>query len=96
MNKDRVSGVQSSDVVPSDDLVDVEEDDLDESHDQELNGTGHSDHGSEGDEDGGHGEVGVDESLYVDVDPRSGVTIEIVVISLVVMFTSRSFMNLLC
>ena len=70
MDKDGVSGIKSSDVIPSDVLVDVEEDDLDESHDEELNRTGHSDNSSEGDQDSGHSEVSIDQSLDVDVDPR--------------------------
>ena len=70
MDEDGVSGIQSSDVISADNFVDVEENDLNESHDQQLDGTGHSDHGSEGDENGGHSKVRVDQSLDVDVDPR--------------------------
>ena len=70
MDEDCVSSVQGSDIISSDDLVDVEEDNLDESHDEELYGTCHSDHCSEGDQDSGHREVIIDKSLDVDVDPR--------------------------
>ena len=80
MDKDGVSGVQSSDIISANNLVDVEQYDLYESHDQQLDGTGHSDHGAEGDENCGHSEVSVDQSLDVDVDPRPVGITEIVVI----------------
>ena len=70
MDKDGVSSVQSSNVISANNFVDIEQYDLYESHDQQLDGTGHSDHRSEGDENCGHGEVCVDQSLDVDVDPR--------------------------
>ena len=70
MDKYGVSGVQSSDVISANNFVDVEQDDLYESHDQQLDRTGNSDHGAEGDENRGHSEVSVDQSLDVDVDPR--------------------------
>ena len=70
MDEDCVSSVQGSDIISSNNLVDVEEDNLDEGHDQELYRAGHADHGSEGDKDGGHREVGIDQSLDVDVYPR--------------------------
>ena len=66
MDKDRVPGIQSSDVISADNFVDVEQYDLNESHDQQLDGAGHSDHGPEGDENRSHGEVSVDQSLDVE------------------------------
>ena len=68
VDKDCVTGIHCIEVVPADDLVDDEDDGLHDGHDDQLDGGGHSEHHSKGDEDSGGGEVSGDHGAHVDVD----------------------------
>ena len=82
MDEDRVTRVHRSDVASSNHLVDVEEDDLDTGHDDELDRTGGAEDDSERDEDRGYGKVCTEQRAEVDVDPRPVRVAKLVVMNL--------------
>ena len=68
VDEDGVSCVHSPEVVAPDDLIDHEDDGLEDGHDHELGGGRDTEHHSEGDEDGGGGEVSRDEGPDIHIN----------------------------
>ena len=62
MDKDGVAGVSGPHVGATDDLVDVEQDDLNHGHNDQLDRSGGSEEDSEGDENRSGGELSVEEA----------------------------------
>ena len=82
VDEDRVARVHRSDVASTNHLVDVEEDDLDAGHDDELDRTGGAEDDSEGDEDRRHREVCAEQRAKVYIDPRPVRVAKLVVMDL--------------
>ena len=72
VHEDRVPRVNGFDVVAAEDLVDDEDDDLEDGHDDQLQRRGDAEHHAEADEDGRGGEVRGDERAHVHVDVGPG------------------------
>ena len=69
MDKDGVSGINSSKIGSANNLIDIEEDNLNDGHDDELDRTGGAQDNTESDENCSGGKVCVEQSCDVDVDP---------------------------
>ena len=69
VDEDGVSGVSGPHVGTTNDLVDVEEDDLNHGHNNQLDRSGGSEEDSEGDENSSGGELSVEKADQGDVNP---------------------------
>ena len=79
MDKDGVPSVPGANVLATNDLVDIEEDHLNHSHDDQLDGAGRADDDTEADENTGAGKVSSDKTDNVDVNEGTiGVAIFVV------------------
>ena len=70
MDKDCVSRVSGPDVLATNDLVDIEQDNLDHGHDDQLDRAGCANDHTEADQNTGTGKVSSDQTDDVDINER--------------------------